>query len=95
MEKRWQEFVRRHFNAVPSCAAGNASLPSGVSSFAETMAAWRFYNNPRIELAELVEPLREYARHQLAEKCLLLCCWCTTGANSAIPGILSKATKPN
>src|SRR5262245_3351084 len=31
------------------------------------MAAWRFYNNPRITLAELVEPLRDFARSQLAE----------------------------
>jgi hypothetical protein len=30
------------------------------------MAAWRFYNNPRVELSELVEPLRDYARQQLA-----------------------------
>jgi hypothetical protein len=30
------------------------------------MAAWRFYNNPRIEMAELVEPLRESVRRQLA-----------------------------
>jgi hypothetical protein len=29
------------------------------------MAAWRFYNNPRIEMSELIEPLREYARQQL------------------------------
>ena len=31
------------------------------------MAAWRFYNNPRIEMVELIEPLREYARRQLAQ----------------------------
>jgi hypothetical protein len=30
------------------------------------MAAWRFYNNSRVELAELVQPLRQYARQQLA-----------------------------
>ena len=40
-------------------------MPSGVAAFAETMAAWRFYNNPRIEMAELIEPLRAYARQQL------------------------------
>lgn len=31
------------------------------------MAAWRFYNNPRIELSELIEPLRAYARRQVSE----------------------------
>ncbi len=90
MERRWQQLVRRHFNAVPSCAAGTASLPSGVSSFAETMAAWRFYNNPRIELAELVEPLREYARRQLAQTTpavvLLVHDWCKL----SYPGHTSK-----
>lgn len=30
------------------------------------MAAWRFYNNPRIEMCELIAPLRDYARRQLA-----------------------------
>ena len=30
------------------------------------MAAWRFYNNPRVEMSELVQPLREHARQQLA-----------------------------
>jgi hypothetical protein len=54
-------------HVVSSTGAGSASLPSGVSSFAETQAAWRFYNNPRIELRELVEPLREYVRRQLAD----------------------------
>ena len=29
------------------------------------MAAWRFYNNPRIEMSELIEPLREHTRQQL------------------------------
>jgi hypothetical protein len=30
------------------------------------MAAWRFYNNPRVDFDELIEPLRDYARQQLA-----------------------------
>lgn len=30
------------------------------------MAAWRFYNNARVEFRELIEPLREYTRRQLA-----------------------------
>lgn len=63
--KRCRELARRHFDAVPSGAAGSSSLPSGVSSFAETMAAWRFYNNSRVEMTELIEPLREHARRQL------------------------------
>ena len=66
MVTRLEALIRRHCHAPSNLAAGSASLPSGVSSFAETMAAWRFFNNSRIEMAELIEPLREYARRQLA-----------------------------
>ena len=54
------------------------------------MAAWRFYNNPRIELAELVEPLRDHTRRQLAETmpCVVLLVhdWCKL----SYPGHASK-----
>ena len=66
LEKRCLKLVQRHCDAVPSGAAGSAHLGSGVSSYAQTMAAWRFYNNPRIEMIELIQPLREHARRQLA-----------------------------
>jgi len=78
--KRYRELVRRHCHAVSKLAAGTASLPTAVSSFAETMAAWRFYNNPRIELAELIVPLRDHASRQLsatnAPVVLLVHDWC-------------------
>lgn len=54
------------------------------------MAAWRFYNNPRVEPAELMEPLREYARRQLAVTkagvVLLVHDWCKL----SYPGHASK-----
>ena len=90
MIKRFRELIRRHCDAVPSGAAGSSSLPSGVSSFAETMAAWRFYNNARVEMSELIEPLREYARRQLAATnaavVLLVHDWCKL----SYPGHASK-----
>ena len=66
MVKRYRALVQRHCNAVPSGAAGSSSLPGGVSVVAQTMAAWRFYNNDRIDFSELLEPLREHTRRQLA-----------------------------
>lgn len=66
MVDRCLELVRRHCDAVPSGAAGSANLPGAVSAVAQTMSAWRFYNNPRVEMRELVGPLREYARQRLA-----------------------------
>lgn len=54
------------------------------------MAAWRFYNNPRIELPELAAPLREYARQHLSESLpdvvLLVHDWCKL----SYPGHKSK-----
>jgi hypothetical protein len=54
------------------------------------MAAWRFYNNPRISLAELIQPLRDYARRQIAasggDAVLLVHDWCKL----SYPGHTSK-----
>ena len=90
MVKRYRALVRRHCHAVPSGAAGSASLPGGVSALAQTMAAWRFYNNPRVEMGELIEPLREYARQQLAATkagvVMLVHDWCKL----SYPGHASK-----
>ena len=66
LEDRYLELVQRHLDAVPSGAAGCASMPSACSAFADTMGAWRFFNNPRISFAELIEPLRKSARQALA-----------------------------
>lgn len=78
--KRYRELVRRHCDAVPSGAAGSASLPGGVSAFAQTMAAWRFYHSERIDFSELIEPLREFTRRRLAATpaplVLLVHDWC-------------------
>lgn len=54
------------------------------------MAAWRFYNNPRIEMSELIEPLRAYARLRLTDtECpfvMLVHDWCKL----SYPGHASK-----
>jgi hypothetical protein len=88
--KRLQALVQRHCKPVTPLAAGSASLPSGQSAFAETMGAWRFYNNPRIDMAELIEPLRAYARRQLAATnasvVMLVHDWCKL----SYPGHASK-----
>jgi hypothetical protein len=45
--------------SAPAFAAGVASLPSVASSLAATQATWRFLNNERVKLSDLVRPLRE------------------------------------
>ena len=66
LSQRCLELVRRHCDAVPGGAAGSSLLPGGASALAQTRAAWRFYNNERVEMRERVEPLREHARQPLA-----------------------------
>ncbi len=56
------ELVQRRLDALPIGAAGCASMPSAFSVLADTMGAWRFFNNLRTSFAELLEPLREASR---------------------------------
>lgn len=43
-------------------AAGPALIAGENQAFSATQAAWRFLNNPNVELADLIEPLREVGR---------------------------------
>lgn len=57
--------VQSHLHSVPKLAAGVASLPSASTAFAATQAAGRFFNNQRVSLSALVEPLRAVGRDRL------------------------------
>ena len=65
--KRWLILVRSQMKSSSPLAAGVGALPSTARPLAATQAAWRFYNNERVTLAELVVPLRDYARARTAE----------------------------
>lgn len=54
--------VNSHMRAAQDLAAGVASMPAVSSSFAATQGAWRFLNNNRVKLPDLVEPLRDVGR---------------------------------
>ena len=63
---------------APSTATGIA-IPSGIeNSFAITQAMWRFFANDRVTPLGLVEPLRHFARQQLAgaHYALAVIDWC-------------------
>ncbi len=61
-------------------AAGPALLAGDCQSQSATQAVWRFLNNPKISLSDLVEPLREVGRkraHQSESDYVLLAHdWC-------------------
>jgi hypothetical protein len=59
---RYFELVRSHLHQAQKLAAGVRSLPRTSSAFAATQAAWRFFNNERVKLSALIEPLREEGR---------------------------------
>ena len=59
------------------------------------MAAWRFYNNSRIELPELAVPLREYVRLHLSESLPEVVLLVHDLCKLSIPGISQNATRPN
>jgi hypothetical protein len=66
LKARYLMLVRSHLHCAPELAAGVASLPSASTAFAATQAAWRFFNNDRVALPSLVEPLRAAGRDRLA-----------------------------
>jgi hypothetical protein len=58
------------------------------------MAAWRFYNNPRIAFHELVEPLQKYTRQRLAATrapvVLLMHDWCKLSYPGLPPSVIRR-----
>lgn len=59
LRQRFFKMVQSHLHSVPKLAAGLSALPDVNSAFASTQAAWRFLNNPRVTLPDLVDPLRQ------------------------------------
>lgn len=72
--------VREHMNSSNRNAAGPNLLPAGSQATSATQAAWRFLNNPRVQLQDLVQPLRElgcqYANQSDSKFVLLAHDWC-------------------
>lgn len=62
LQTRYVKLVKSQMSASTRTAAGPAKLPQTAQAAAVTQAAWRFYNNERVSLAALIEPLREAGR---------------------------------
>ncbi len=74
--------VMGHLQASQALAAGIHSVPDAAGSFAATLAAHRFLNNPRISLPALAEPLiRGQAEPKRRSLAIAICWWFTTGPN--------------
>ena len=66
---RWTLLVDAHLNVMQALAAGIKALPQAGEPFAVTQAAWRFFQNPRVTLTELVQPVQKLGR-QAAQQSL-------------------------
>jgi hypothetical protein len=62
LRERYLTLVKQHCNSVPHLASGLHALPSAASAFAATQAAWRFFDNDRVCLPDLIQPLLDAAR---------------------------------
>ena len=66
LQNRYRTIVKQQVQSAQALAAGLHTLPSVQTPFSVTQAAWRFLNNPRVSLPQLVEPLREAGRQAAA-----------------------------
>lgn len=66
---RYRNLVMSHFQAAQALASGIHAVPGAGSSLAATRAASRFFQNPRISLPDLAQPLLEAARQEAPQAC--------------------------
>jgi hypothetical protein len=62
LQRRYVKLVKAHMAASSRTAAGPVLLPEFGTAGAATQAAWRFFNNDRVSLPALAEPLRQAGR---------------------------------
>jgi hypothetical protein len=67
LQKRYWQLVREHMTSPPKVAAGPKAAMGKCQSFASTQALWRFLDNSRVTLPQLVIPLRVTACRTVAE----------------------------
>jgi hypothetical protein len=69
LQRRYHALVVAQLAHSQRVAAG-LHLPAALADpFAATQAAWRFYNNPRLTLEQLAQPLRAAAQAEAPRRC--------------------------
>ena len=80
LQRRYVQLVKEHMSTATRSSAGPSLLPGESKSASATQAAWRFFNNERVELTALAEPLRQAGRESaaasLSQFVLLVHDWC-------------------
>lgn len=62
LQNRYRILVQQHLSPAQSVASGLRNLPNTAKSFTAAQAAWRFYQNKRVTLPLLAEPIINQAR---------------------------------
>lgn len=66
---RYNQLVKSHLKMNDMLSPGVKSLLKGDNAFSQTQAAWRFLNNERCSLGELIKPMLNSALSQLESSC--------------------------
>lgn len=69
LQRRFEELVIEHLADKDKLAAGLRVLPETARSFTAAQGAWRFFNNPRVSLPQLIEPSLAAARAASQSEC--------------------------
>ena len=69
LQDRYQQLVQEHAGQAQAGAAGPRLLPNETSTHAAAMAAWRFFQNPRITFTRLAQPLLQAAADAAQRHC--------------------------
>jgi hypothetical protein len=69
LRKRYKKLVKKHVSISQSVATGAHKAARLKNSFAAAVGASRFYNNPRVSLPQLAEPLIKSAQLAVKVEC--------------------------
>jgi len=69
LAKRYKQLVGESLNSNDALSSGLRPLPTEITSFASTQAAWRFYKNDSVTLQKLQEPLLQAAHDNAVTHC--------------------------
>ena len=66
LRNRYHVLVKEHLNAAPKLAQGVKTLSHHETAWANTQAAWRFFDNDNVGFPQLSLPLTQAARQELS-----------------------------
>lgn len=72
----------------------HVSIPAACGGYAETMAAYRFFENPKVTLEKILKPHRDAAEKRVGEQEVVLCVQDTTELDLTRPQQQIRGTGP-